>query len=100
MNPKINYALGLLGCVNIGSSIATNILHWRRLSITGEIMHTWGKEICGKSLCLSLNFAVNITVLKKKKAITVYVVLSGKGCAKAHVCLTSALRAFQKHSLP
>lgn len=32
----------------------------------GEAMHVLGQEVCGKSLCLSLNFVVNLKLLSKK----------------------------------
>lgn len=57
-----NYGMQVIECVNAGSSIITKVpLWWRRVGM-GKAMYEWGQVVYGKSLYLTLNFAVNLNL--------------------------------------
>ena len=61
VNPNVNYGLKVLWCVNVGSSIVTNVPLWWGMLLMGEAVHMGGQGEYGKSL--PLNFAMNLTLL-------------------------------------
>ena len=74
VNPKVNHVtlvdndVSVVVCGGL-SSIVTNYHPQHLTLIIGRVVHMWGQGVCGKSLCLPHNFAVNLTLLLKKKSL-------------------------------
>ena len=51
--------LQILSCVNVSSSIVTNVPHQWGMFIMGETTHVWGRGYMGNLYHFTLNFAVN-----------------------------------------
>lgn len=64
---NVHYGLRVIIMSKAGSSIITNVSVGWEMLIMGETVHEWGQETHDKSLCLPLNFAVNLKLLKKIK---------------------------------
>lgn len=54
-------------CVDVGSSVLTNVPLWRGILVMEEAGHTWGQDGYGKSLHLPFSFVVILKLLWKKK---------------------------------
>ena len=67
VNPNINHGLQLINTTNIRSLVITDVAHYCKILIVGELGSI--ESVCGNSLYSVLNFSVNLKLLRKIKSI-------------------------------
>lgn len=65
MNPNVNDALWVIGCVHVSSSVIIDVSFWCWMLMVGKAVYVWGQGVYRNSLYCLLNFAVTLKVLLK-----------------------------------